>query len=144
MSTLVHPDSVEREGRRYNVFVTADREGMIEYFHLIDTITEELFFEADYEIDALTEEQIWTIVDDFEGSEETNGSGVTAKAQGDQESAEVVERRYFEGILDEQYPFYSDLGEDFREEAIDALRSSRYESRTYQRVLLDELAENYD
>ena len=139
-----YPEFVERSGRRYSVSVDTDREGVIEYFQLFDILSDDLFFEADYQIDSLTEAQIWEIVDELNGVEESSSLEESAKSDEAEALAEDEDRRYFANILDELYPFYGDLGEEFRDEAIDSLKRNRYESRAYQDILLDELAENYE
>ena len=91
---------------------------MIEYFHLIDILTEEVFFEADYRVASLTEDQIWEIVDERK-----------------------EERQAFERLFEERYPNYSGLGEGFRNKAVDQLILLRNRSRMVQDIALAELYE---
>ena len=139
-----YPEFVERNGRRYSVSVETDRDGMIEYFSLIDILTEEISFEADYQIDSLTEAQIWEILDEIYGVEETAELEAAAKAYEAEALAEDEDRAFFESLLEEDYPEYGDLGEEFKDEAIDALKRNWSESQAFQAVLLDELAEEFE
>lgn len=156
-----YPEFVERDGRRYSVSVDTDRDGMIEYFHLIDILTEEMFFEADYQISSLTEAQIWEIVAEYEDPADDSYPERLPSAEGLEKYAELrreraesapeatvlfenEDRGFFEGLLDDRYPQYGDLGHEFRDEAIDALRRNRNESRAFQDILLDELAEEFE
>lgn len=139
-----YPEFVERNGRRYSVSVETDRDGMIEYFHLIDILTEEMFFEADYQISSLTEAQIWEILDEIYGVEESAELEAAAKSYEATVLFENEDRGFFEKLLDDRYPQYGDLGHEFRDEAIDALRRNRNESRAFQDILLDELSEDFE
>lgn len=139
-----YPEFVERNGRRYSVSVETDREGMIEYFNLIDILTDEIAFEADYQIDSLTEAQIWEILDEIYGVEESAELEAAAEAYEATVLLEDEDRAFFEKLLEDRYPQYGDLGEEFRDEAIDALRRNQNESRAFQDILLDELAEEFE
>lgn len=139
-----YPEFVERSGRRYSVSVETDREGMIEYFNLIDILTDEIAFEADYQIDSLTEAQIWGILDEIYGVEESAELEAAAKDYEATVLFENEDRGFFEKLLDDRYPQYGDLGHEFRDEAIDALSRNCNESRAFQDILLDELAEEFE
>lgn len=139
-----YPEFVERNGRRYSVSVDTDRDGMIEYFQLFDILTDDLFFEADYQIISLTEAEIWQIVDELNGVEETAELEAAAKAYEAQILFENEDEAFFGKLLDERYPQYGELGSEFRGEAIATLSSNWNESRAYQDILLDELAEDFE
>lgn len=70
---------MERNGCRYSVSVETDGDGLIEYFQIVDILSNEFFFEADYQIHALTESKIWEIVDEINGVEETAEPKAAAK-----------------------------------------------------------------
>lgn len=154
-----YPEFVERNGRRYSVSVDTDRDGMIEYFHLIDILTEEIFFEADYQIDSLTEDQIWEIIAEYEDPEEDcyperlpSAEGLAKYEELRSEKAEMTsaeradrnEREHYAKLLKKRYPQYGNLGEEFWEDAIDALIMFQYESRAFQDIVISEHAENYE
>lgn len=144
-----YPQTIEIDGITYSVQADHNDDGNVEYFNLQDSVGE-IIYEFDYETSELTEGLIRELVE-AENAREARNSPQGPEPETDEEILATVaealkkaDEKFFGTILDERYPQYGGLGEEFRAEAIDALRRNYSESQAYQDILLDELADNYE
>lgn len=144
-----YPQTIEIDGITYSVQADHNDDGNVEYFNLQDSVGE-IIYEFDYETSELTEGLIRELVEE-EHAREARNSPQVPEPETDEEILAAVSKqpkeadeKFFGTILDEDYPQYGGLGEEFRAEAIDALRRNYSESQAYQDILLDELADNYE
>lgn len=157
----------------YTLGLSYDRDGIIEYFHLLDQHGE-IFFEADYATDSLSDDEIRELVESrrehskptLQARADSPAVSVVgnvaetadiADSKGAREARDAVERESsskmseeqcflamrpeLERKLDATYPFYADLGPEFRESALLTLYHFRDESDRFLDVVLDESAE---
>lgn len=144
-----YPQTIEIDEITYSVQADHNDDGNVEYFNLQDD-GGAIIYEFDYETSELTEALIRELVEEEHAREALN-SPQTPEPETDEEilasvteALKKADEKFFGTILDEDYPQYGHLGEEFREEAIDALKRNHSESRAYQDILLDELADNYE
>lgn len=137
-----YPEKVVFEGNEYSVSADFNSDGDIQYFNLHDA-NGEFVFEIDYEAYSLTEEEIIEILaDEFSyQNEEVEASANTESVDAIQDQ---IEDAHYAEIFASRYPHYADLGDEFRDEAIDVLRRNANESVVFQDVLLDELSEDFE